>query len=1326
MGELPAARYRIKALVGTGGMGEVYRAIDKLTDELVAIKVLKQEARSIDRVRFRREVRILAELRHPGVVRYIDHGQTKDGRLFLVMEWLNGEDLAHRLARRPVGLADAVELVRRASQALAAVHSRGIVHRDLKPSNIFIEIKDSAKSVKLIDFGMVKVPDTDDHATQRGTFLGTPWFMAPEQARGIEVDPRADVYSLGAVLFRLVTGRNAFESRHLIAYLGRLVLEEAPRASTFREDIPPELDDLLAAVLRRVPEERPADAGDLARRLARLPSLHNDPPAVSAPRASKMPPPPASLDPPRVTSFAQLLASQRPAVVSAQEKRVVAVLLATVPTGGLPPESADAITALIGEQAKFELLRSGDLVVALGLERTVGDEAIRAARAALYLQRIAPSAKIAVATGRAVAGPRGLAGEALDRAAAQLERMDDVGIRIDADTYPLLDGRFVTKEDERGATLLKEQVTDTDLRPVMGKAVPMLGRTRELELMLATFDAVLSDGLPRLCLVSGQEGIGKSRLRKELLLRVVAELPAVEVLMARGDPMLSRGGVSDIGRALRVRMGIRDGEPQAAQAVKLVRYVSQCEGFPEQSVDFLGEFVGVSSSEDSYLIRSARDAPQLMAARMFYAVEMLVRHDASSVPQLLVLEDFERIDDMSLALTEWLMECKDLRLAVFAFARPSYERRFPQAFQDKRVIRLRLAPLPRAASEQIVGIALPDLDADRKRRLVERAQGNPLFLEELLRVHATSEPELPVSVQAVLQTRLDGLPAEQRAVVRAASVFGEVFWTEGVGVLMEQDCTPVLHELQAAEILLRRESSSIAGQEEWAFQHSLLRETAYASLLDEDRFSLHRKASQWLQLAEQQDLGVIAQHAEAGQDRRSAVALYAKAAARAYSRGQLATALDFAMRGAACADDTTSRAQCLLQQAQILSWMGRYEEQRLAAKSAGSLGHAGSDLWGEARRLEAAGLREQGRSTEADLLLASTLQQPQSSLLSSATRSRILAEWARTLVDLGRAREGYAVATQAVEAAEAAGEAGLNAMVRALDARSLAVNFLGDFSAAIEAARATTSRADEIGETFLATRARINLGFALGRVGFFEEGKQELERALDDSRMIRMLAGEGFAVHNLGRIWARMGELDKAIEMEREATRIAEETHHQRLIVLSRVYEAMFLAARRRQDDLSRAELLVELARANAPMHPFAEMEATLAGALVERAGGHAESALARCNEALGTLSILGSMEEGEEWLRLMQVELLIELGRDDDADLAIRDAYDCLMDRYRRMSEQAHRDAYLSRLQECKRIVDLASDRLSLTRPMALPGEAQAAAHEWKEAQSARRRSSP
>jgi tetratricopeptide (TPR) repeat protein len=225
-------------------------------------------------------------------------------------------------------------------------------------------------------------------------------------------------------------------------------------------------------------------------------------------------------------------------------------------------------------------------------------------------------------------------------------------------------------------------------------------------------------------------------------------------------------------------------------------------------------------------------------------------------------------------------------------------------------------------------------------------------------------------------------------------------------------------------------------------------------------------------------------------------------------------------------------------------------------------------------------LREEGHASQADTMFASTLQQPQVSNLSLGTRSRLLSEWARTLVDLGRAKEALAIADQAVSAAEQVGGRGTNAMLRALDARSLAVNFLGDFSAAIDATTLVVEHADELGDLLLATRARVNLGFALTRVGFIEEGRATLERALADARMMRMPAGEGFALHNLGRIHARLLDRDKAIELEREATAIGERIGHHRLIVLGRVYEAMFLSFRRGPDDVSRAVLLVELARA--------------------------------------------------------------------------------------------------------------------------------------------------
>src|SRR5262249_49662727 len=161
------------------------------------------------------------ELRHAGIVRYVAHGETPDGELFLAMEWLEGEDLASRLRRMPLTTDETVALGKRVAEALAIAHARGVVHRDLKPSNLFL-VDNDVERVTILDFGIARLCDAA-RVTQTGAVLGTPGYMAPEQARGNdEIDPRADVFALGCVLFECLTGSPAFPGDHFMAILAKI------------------------------------------------------------------------------------------------------------------------------------------------------------------------------------------------------------------------------------------------------------------------------------------------------------------------------------------------------------------------------------------------------------------------------------------------------------------------------------------------------------------------------------------------------------------------------------------------------------------------------------------------------------------------------------------------------------------------------------------------------------------------------------------------------------------------------------------------------------------------------------------------------------------------------------------------------------------------------------------------------------------------------------------------------------------------------------------------------------------------------------------------
>jgi serine/threonine protein kinase len=225
-GDVFAGRFVLERLAGAGGMGAVWRALDRVSGEPIALKViLNPDEEQI--ARFQREERVLAGLEHPAIARHVDHGVTSDGRHYLAMEWLEGEDLAARLSRGALGVDESLALAECVADALAVVHGRGVVHRDLKPANLFLPQGDLGQ-VKLLDFGIARLSDATQGLTATGAAIGTPAYMAPEQARGEPgIDARADVYALGCVLFECLTGRPPFIAGHPLAVLASQ-LERCP------------------------------------------------------------------------------------------------------------------------------------------------------------------------------------------------------------------------------------------------------------------------------------------------------------------------------------------------------------------------------------------------------------------------------------------------------------------------------------------------------------------------------------------------------------------------------------------------------------------------------------------------------------------------------------------------------------------------------------------------------------------------------------------------------------------------------------------------------------------------------------------------------------------------------------------------------------------------------------------------------------------------------------------------------------------------------------------------------------------------------------------
>ena len=264
VGELIVGRYELEELVGSGGMSNVFRAHDRLLERTVALKILhEQYTRDEDYVeRFRREARAVAQLTHPNIVTVIDRGE-QDGRQFIVFEYVDGQNLKDLSARGPLDPREAIRLALQVAHALSFAHDRGLVHRDVKPQNVLLNDEGQAK---VTDFGIARSLDVHG-VTQTGTVLGTSDYIAPEQARGQKVDPKTDIYSLGAVLYELLTGEVPFSGDNFVAVAMRHVSEPPPSVLVHRPDCPVRLDLAIQRAMAKDPADRFASMDDLCAEL---------------------------------------------------------------------------------------------------------------------------------------------------------------------------------------------------------------------------------------------------------------------------------------------------------------------------------------------------------------------------------------------------------------------------------------------------------------------------------------------------------------------------------------------------------------------------------------------------------------------------------------------------------------------------------------------------------------------------------------------------------------------------------------------------------------------------------------------------------------------------------------------------------------------------------------------------------------------------------------------------------------------------------------------------------------------------------------------------
>ncbi|MDC3988006.1 ATP-binding protein, partial [Polyangium jinanense] len=959
------------------------------------------------------------------------------------------------------------------------------------------------------------------------------------------------------------------------------------------------LEALVACMLAKDPADRLVDAGEVAEALACLDardacsSLSDAPPAEAMTRS---------------------------------ELRLLSIVAVGAPVEDIDAEHTIARQEVLESAAdpfgaRVEWLADGSMLAVFMHAASASDVAARAARCALRLRLCAPEAAIAVATGLGEVEEALPVGQVLERAAALL-RAAGRWVRVDEVTAGLFDARFVVVRRPSGIELHREEEVSRAARTLLGKPSPFVGRGREKRILLDLLDESVGEGIARAVLVTGPPGIGKSRLRQEFVHAAFQRHPKVEVWIGRGDAISKGSAFSLAGSALRHAFAIVGHEPIEERRRKLTERVARHVAEPEvrHVAGFLGEMTGTPfPDEESAKLRAARLDARLMADQIQFSFRQFMAAACGAHPVLLVLEDLHWGDLPSVKLVDAaLRDIAGKPLVVAAFGRPEVHDVFPKVWAERGLSEIRLGELtPRAAAE-LARSALGDTEPRTIAQIVKRAAGHPFFLEELIRAVAEGRGEqLPETVLAMVEARLAALPAGARRVLRAASVFGDVFWCGGVGHLLGgRDEALRAHDwldlLAAREVLQRSETSRFPGEEQYSFRHSLLREGAYAMLTEPDRVLGHRLAGEWLVQWGESDALRLAEHFERGKRPERAAEWYLAAARQMLQGADLRGAIDCAERGLGCGASGELRAWLLYVRSGAYAW--RWDWTYVATSMAEILRLATprTPLWmmamagklASALMLPASIVRrddvqalvdlepgpesvrqfvfvlglawetlmQQGRRDLAQLC-AARMEQIGSPISADdpAVRGRLYASRSVTLFQEGDFWGSLEAARTAIASSEEAGERQHVAGVRALLA--LDYLYLGAYARAEQEARDLLQMGEA--STIYAVNGRCVLASALAERGALEEARQ-LAESVRDSLVTRGSSHyECVARVTLAVVLLRSGDLDAAEREARAAAEVLSSTAPWRTAV-DATLAAILLLQRRADEALHLLEAAVQ------------------------------------------------------------------------------------------------------------------------------------------------------
>ena len=896
--------YRLDHWIGAGGMGTVWRAWDERLDRPVAVKHIQPTV--IDdptmRERFRREAKATAKLNNPAIVHIYDILETDQGE-WIVMELVEGESLARLLQESaPLPFDRILHLAEGIARGLAEAHAKEIVHRDLKTDNVMVAAGDE---VKILDFGLAKPisPDLlDTTLTASGEIVGTAQAMSPEQVMGLAVGPASDLFSFGSVLYEMLTGRSPFKGETVFKTMDHVCCLDPPSVQDVRPETPHSLSELVHRLLAKDPAERPRGAREVVASLRQLAGSYAatrkgrdvrrgaledfEEPSVRPTEVHRHRKPPAP-------------SPEEESAVQPGERRQVTVICCELL--GAAPDSRTSFSALDPE-ALFELMPDFQEMAEIALEKFEGtlgnhlghhlwayfgypraheDSAQRAVRVALELrekvteleQRFSSTGRsfalrTAIHTGPAVVlasrSSQLALGSTLDVAMGLQGLAEPRQIWVSDVTRRLVAGAMVSEPvapvtlpgfDEPLAVFRVTAMPEIPDPVASGiRRAPLIARESELETLTELWQQARS-GTGQVVLLSGETGIGKSRIVQALEEKVVGE--SGQWWMAYGRPYTRHSPLHPITELLRRLLEFDEQASKKANVERLEQHLDQ-HGFA------LSEFVPLFATLLALPLvngySTPRSSPDLQRERTMKALGAFLLEKAERQPAVLVVEDVHWLDPSSVELLDRLLnQIPAVSLLTVLTFRSGFEVPWQPA---TGIFRLDLGPLDAREAANLMEhvVAGSSLASSVQREIIAQTDGVPLFVEELtkavlesnrfrLELEAGSDTRrslrIPATLQDSLMARLDRLgPA--KAIAQEASVIGRDFTYDilaAVSSAGEEQVRRGLEKLVASGL-----AHPLKGwRQRYIFQHALVRDAAYESMLGKRRREIHQRVAEVLE-----------------------------------------------------------------------------------------------------------------------------------------------------------------------------------------------------------------------------------------------------------------------------------------------------------------------------------------------------------------------------------------------------------------------------------------------------------------------------------------------